>query len=80
MQNWVSAFLDESFLTKRNFTKGLIIVGPGWIALAPFGLRGFRKSKNKKILKVTALYVIWNPKSVKCPASISENPVPLFDF
>ena len=37
------------------------------------------KSKNKQILKVTALYVIWNPKSVKCPASISENPVPLFD-
>ena len=36
MQNWVSALLDESFLTKRNFTKGLIIVGPGWIALAPF--------------------------------------------
>ena len=35
------------------------------------------KSKNKQILKVTALYVIWNPKSVKCPASISENPVPL---
>ena len=25
-------------------------------------LRGFRKSKNKQILKVTALYVIWNPK------------------
>jgi hypothetical protein len=40
-------------------------------------LRGFMKSKNKQILKVTALYVIWNPKSVKCPASISENPVPL---
>ena len=35
------------------------------------------KSKNKQILKVTALYVIWNLKSVKCPASISENPVPL---
>ena len=34
--------------------------------------------KNKQILKVTALYVIWNPKSVKCPASISENPVPLY--
>ena len=41
-------------------------------------LRGFMKSKNKQILKVTALYLIWNPKSVKCPASISENPVPLF--
>ena len=38
------------------------------------------KSKNKQILKVTALYVIWNPKSVKCPASISENPVPLFEI
>ena len=36
------------------------------------------KSKNKQILKVTSLYVIWNPKSVKCPASISENPVPLY--
>ena len=36
------------------------------------------KSKNKQILKITALYVIWNPKSVKCPASISENPVPLY--
>ena len=35
------------------------------------------KSKKKQILKVTALYVIWNPKSVKCPASIAENPVPL---
>ena len=37
-------------------------------------------SKNKQILKVTALYVIWNPKSVKCPASISENPVLLFEL
>ena len=38
------------------------------------------KSKNKQILKVTALYVIWNLKSVKCPASISDNPVPLCEF
>ena len=41
-------------------------------------LRGFRKFKNKQILKVTAVYAIWNPKSVRCPASISENPVPYF--
>ena len=25
-------------------------------------LRGFRKSKNKQILKVTALYLMWNPE------------------
>ena len=25
-------------------------------------MRGFRKSKNKQILEVTARYVIWNPK------------------
>ena len=40
----------------------------------------FHEIQNKQILKVTALYVIWNPKSVKCPASISENPVPLFEY
>ena len=36
------------------------------------------KLKKKHMLKISAVYLIGNPKSVKCPASISENPVPLF--
>ena len=39
-------------------------------------LRGFRKPKTSRFWKL--LYVIWNLKSVKCPAFISENPVPLY--
>ena len=83
-------------------TKGLIIVGPGWIALAPFWLPdviescnfqnllvfGFPETSQNLISSRQRFFLLFHggtkgknlktPKSVNCPASISENPVPLF--
>ena len=36
-------------------------------------LRGFRKSKNKQILKVTAIYFIWNPEICQDPPSCGQD-------
>ena len=36
-------------------------------------LKGFRKSKNKQILKVTALYVIWNQEICQDPPTCGQD-------
>ena len=40
-------------------------------------LRRFRNSKNKQILKVTALYVIWNPEICPDPPTCGQHDVVL---
>ena len=41
-------------------------------------LRGSRKSKNKQILKVTALYLMWNQKISKDPPSCGQDDLVLW--
>ena len=36
-------------------------------------MRGFRKSKNKQILKVTSLYLMWNPEICQDPPSWGQD-------
>jgi hypothetical protein len=41
-------------------------------------LRAFRKIKNKQILKVTALYVIWNPEICQDPTTCGQDDLVLY--
>ena len=36
-------------------------------------IQGYRKSENKQILKVTALYVIWNPEICQDPPTCGQD-------
>ena len=43
-------------------------------------MRGFTKSKNKQILKVTALYVMWNPEICQDPSTCCQDDLVLYSL
>ena len=43
-------------------------------------MRGFRKSKNMQILKVTALYVMWNPEICQDPPTCGQDDLVLWQL
>ena len=43
-------------------------------------LRGFKKSKNKQILKVIALYIMWNPENCQGPPTCGQDDLVLLIY